>query len=321
MGGDHLLMVADEVHQIGSRQNSNILSVQSGARLGLSATPERYGDPEGTEKLLAYFHGIVGPVFTLSDAISAGRLVPYQYFPHRVSLTESEATHWSAYTEKIGRLISAANANNDGAMVITEQVKLLLIQRARLAKKAAAKTDLVREVLQEAFSEGQRWLIYCEDQEQLNQVLTLARSEGFPAVSYHSAMEGDAKATLEWLERFGGVLVSIRCLDEGVDIPSVSHALILASSQNPRQFIQRRGRVLRTHPGKTHAVIHDAVVVPGDLGLYPEQTNLAVNELARAYQFAQGAENRIAATTILGVAADLGIDIDMAAAEGEEEDD
>jgi superfamily II DNA or RNA helicase len=321
VGGDHLLLIADEVHQIGSPENSNILSVKSGSRLGLSATPERYGDHEGTERLFDYFGGIVGPVVTLSDAIHSGRLVPYQYFPHRIPLTDSESADWSAYTERIGRLISAASAGKDGDIVITDQVKLLLINRARIAKKAVGKIDLVGEVLKRGFSEGQRWLVYCEDQEQLNEVLTLLRSEGFPAASYHSAMEGDAKATMEWLDRFGGVIVSIRCLDEGVDIPSVSHALILASSQNPREFIQRRGRVLRNHPGKTHAIVHDAVVVPNDLGLYPEQTNLAINELARAYQFAQGAENRIAAMTILDVAADLGIDIDMAASKGVENDE
>ena len=88
------------------------------------------------------------------------------------------------------------------------------------------------------------------------------RSDGLIPIEYHSAMTGSRDATMSWFRSFGGPLVSIKCLDEGVDIPVVSHALILASSQNPRQFIQRRGRVLRKVPGKHLAVIHDAIVVP-----------------------------------------------------------
>ena len=116
-------------------------------------------------------------------------------------------------------------------------------------------------------------------------------------------------------------MVSIKCLDEGVDIPAVSHALILASSQNPRQFIQRRGRVLRKAPWKNIAVIHDAIVVPLDLDQEPEQASLLRAELLRAMEFAASALNRAAGAQLRSIASSLGIDPDEGRSDGLEEDD
>lgn len=124
-------------------------------------------------------------------------------------------------------------------------------------------------------------------------------------------MEGDRAETLRWLDRRGGVVVAIKCLDEGVDVPSVTHALILASSKNPREFIQRRGRVLRTAPKKALAYVHDAIVLPpkvtpGD----PEATAdpITAGELARAVEFAQHADNPAAAADLQQIAIEAGIE-------------
>jgi superfamily II DNA or RNA helicase len=134
-------------------------------------------------------------------------------------------------------------------------------------------------------------------------------------------MAGDRDATMDWFKSFGGILVSIRCLDEGVDIPAVSHALILASSQNPRQFIQRRGRVLRKSHGKHLAVIHDAIVVPVDAEAEPEQTALLKAELVRALEFANYALNSAAGADLRAIAISMGIDPDTLTGDiGEEED-
>ena len=103
-------------------------------------------------------------------------------------------------------------------------------------------------------------------------------------------------------------MVSIRCLDQGVDIPKISHAIILASSQNPRQFIQRRGRVLRVCPGKYLAVIYDAVVVPVNLDLEPGQMSLLKSELQRSIQFSKTAINRSGSNRLISIAIDLGVD-------------
>jgi superfamily II DNA or RNA helicase len=134
-------------------------------------------------------------------------------------------------------------------------------------------------------------------------------------------MGGDRHAAMGWFRAYGGLLVAIRCLDEGVDIPSISHALILASSQNPRQFIQRRGRVLRKAPSKYFAVIHDAVVVPVSLDDEPDQAALLKAEMIRSIEFANNAANSMAAAKLREIAIDLGLDPDGLIDLGIEEDD
>ncbi|WP_213956745.1 MULTISPECIES: DEAD/DEAH box helicase family protein [unclassified Variovorax] len=305
--GAHLLIVADEIHQIGSPKNSLALAIQSGASLGLSATPIRYGDPEGTQRILDRFGPVIPPPITLQDAIAAGRLVNYEYFPHAVHLNEDESELWKKLTKQISfELSKAKKANGSGGL--TDKAKMLLIQRSRIAKKARVKTGLAAGVIKKEFQEGQSWLVYCEDSGQLDEMLSKLRDEGLRPLEYHSNMSGEKAESLAWFKKFGGVLVSIKCLDEGVDIPAVSHAFILASSQNPRQFIQRRGRVLRKSVGKDLAVIHDAIVVPVDPQSESEQISLLKAEMVRALEFADSALNKGAGAELRRIALDMGID-------------
>ncbi len=317
--GPHLMLAADEVHQIGSSFNAKSLSLRCGPRLGLSATPERYGDPEGTARIFGYFGPILPPPITLRDAIAAGRLVEYQYFPHPVRLTADEAEDWKELSKAISREVGRSRGA-DGAHYLSDKAKLLLIQRSRIAKKAANKIALAVNVLSSEFEEGARWLVYCEDLEQLRDVRVALSGAGLASTEYHSNMQGDKEGTLEWFKIFGGILVSIRCLDEGVDIPAISHALVLASSQNPRQFIQRRGRVLRSITGKTLAVIHDAIVVPVSVSDEPEQLALLRSEFVRALEFAHDAFNGGADAELRAIAAEIGFDPDEKSEEGIEEE-
>ena len=319
--GDHLLLVADEVHQIGSPRHSLIMTMNAGPRLGLSATPVRYGDPHGTAQIFNFFGDVVPPPITLSDAIDAGRLVSYEYSPHPLHLTADEADRWKSYTERISREVARQKPDDAGVRQISDKVKILLIQRSRVAKKAATKVRLACVVLKEHFKKGQSWLVYCEDADQLTQVLSALRQEGMAPLEYHSKMEGDRAATMSWFRSFGGIMVSIRCLDEGVDIPDVSHAIILASSQNPRQFIQRRGRVLRRAPEKQVAVVHDAIVVPVSTDDEPEQSSLLKSELVRAIEFANNAINKGAGAQLREIAISMGIDPDGLLDSGVEEDE
>ena len=317
--GDHLLVIADEVHQIGSRFNSQCLLIESGSRLGLSATPQRYGDPEGTASIVEYFGPVVPPPITLQDAVAAGRLVDYLYYPHAIRLNAEEAEEWKSLTKAV-RFEMALSSKTDGAK-LSERAKMLLIRRSRVAKKAAAKAPLAANILKRDFEEGQGWLIYCEDSNHLAATMAEIISAGFNPIEYHSSMTGDRAATLSWFRRFGGILVSIKCLDEGVDIPSVSHAIILASSQNPRQFIQRRGRVLRkAGPEKMHAIIHDAIVVPIGLEEEPEQGSLLKAEFLRAIEFAASALNSSAGVSLREIAREVGFDPDEMIKDGIEED-
>ena len=316
---EHLLLVADEVHQIGSAQNSNILTIETEARLGLSATPTRFGDPEGTSKVFGYFGAVVPPVITLQDAIAAKRLVEYEYFPHPVYLTAEEVDEWAHVTKQIIQNLPKQKKNTPPTP-IGDKVKMLMIRRARIAKKAKNKQALALRVLKRNFRPDDRWLVYCEDVEQLKGILHGLLGLGLPAAEYHSAMAGDRIATLDWLRDFGGIVVSVKCLDEGVDIPAVTHALILASSQNPRQFIQRRGRVLRKAPDKNQAFIHDAIVVPVSIEDEPSQVALLRSELARSLSFATSAINKSAAAELHGIAAHLGVNIGQESGVGVEDD-
>ncbi|MGD9702857.1 MAG: DEAD/DEAH box helicase family protein [Ilumatobacteraceae bacterium] len=307
--GGRLLLVADEVHRLGSPSNRALLDeTLFGARLGLSATPERAGDPVGTEAILTFFGGVLNPRYTLADAVRDCVLTHYFYRPHVVSLTEEEIVEWRRISRKIAQL--RARLGDDAAG--DAQLERLYFQRADIVKKASAKTALAAEVIGESYERGQRWIVYCDDQEQLDGVVASLGAAGHTAMPFHSAMEGDRAETLRWLDRRGGIVVAIKCLDEGVDIPSVTHALILASSKNPREFVQRRGRVLRTAPGKALAFVHDAIVVAprphpdSDLDDH-EPDPVTAGELARAIEFAQSADNPAAASDLIGIAIDAGL--------------
>jgi superfamily II DNA or RNA helicase len=306
--GEHLMIVADEVHEIGSRENSKALTISAGKKLGLSATPVRYSDPIGTQKIIDYFGPIVQPTFTLVDAIESGRLVEYEYLPQEIRFTIEESELWEIATKEISKEFARSKRDDNGSLIPSARLQNMLIQRARIAKKAQAKVPYAIKTIVNNYTEGESWLIYCEDQYQLGEVMRGLEAMGYSPCEYHTNMEGDAAASLEWFKRFGGIMVSIRCLDQGVDIPKISHAIILASSQNPRQFIQRRGRVLRTCPGKYKAVIHDAVMVPICLEKEPGQLSLLKSELQRSIQFSKTAINKSGSNKLINIAIELGID-------------
>lgn len=306
--GKHIMVVVDEVHEIGSRENSKALTINAGKRLGLSATPVRYSDPIGTQKIFDYFGPIVQPPFTLVDAIKSGRLVEYEYLPQAIRFTAEESAKWEEDTKKISREFARSKRDESGIPIPSPKLQNMLIQRARIAKKAEAKIPYAVKTVVENYNEGESWLIYCEDQYQLSEVMEALKVRGLSPCEYHTNMEGDSDASLEWFKKFGGIMVSIRCLDQGVDIPKISHAIILASSQNPRQFIQRRGRVLRTCPGKYKAVIYDAIMVPVCLENEPGQLSLLKSELQRSIQFSKTAMNKSGSNKLISIAIELGID-------------
>jgi superfamily II DNA or RNA helicase len=316
--GPHLFVVADEVHRLGSTEHLKILSLDSGPRLGLSATPRRAGDPVGTHAIFDYFQGVIPPPFTLKDAIESNSLTPYLYYVHPVELSDEEQSAWHSLTLRI-KQDAARNANKPEDRA-SDYRKRLLIERARILKGAARKVPLSLEVIRERYENGQRWIVYCDNLDQLQRVLAGLRSSGINAGEYHSAMSGDRSQTLRLFDHHGGILVSIRCLDEGVDIPSVSHALILASSRNPREFIQRRGRVLRKAEGKGVAFIHDAIVVPLMTSNEDSAVDLLAGEMTRAIEFGRNALNPSSVTELERVALRFNIDFQELAVSGYEED-
>lgn len=323
-GGSHLLLVADEVHTVGSSTHSNLCAIDAEGRLGLSATPERYGDPDGTQLIFDYFGPILEPQVSLFDAIDAGRLVPYDYFVHSVPLSASEQAEWDDLTAEVKRRYAQLPESRDGKKMQTNEFKLLLIRRASILKQAEAKVELAERVLAEKYNDGERWLVYCDNVDQLEKVNARLQRIDLPTMVYHSAMTGSHEETMQYFGQNQGIMIAIKCLDEGVDVPEASAALILASSSNPREFIQRRGRVLRAAKGKFSAEIHDALVVPSD-GSDKETDRVPIlrTELNRAAQFARGARNSAATFRIRRLARSVGLsdqDVGLEAFEGVTDD-
>ena len=200
----------------------------------------------------------------------------------------------------------------------------LLLKRARIIKKAENKIALALEILKQKYKRGDRWIVYCEDINQLNQVVeTLSlKAPEVDTMEYYANMDGDREATLDLFTKEGGVVVSIKCLDEGVDIPATTHAIILASSKNPREFIQRRGRVLRRSVGKHYAWIYDAIVVPDDIEQSPSTQieSLIFGELSRAIQFSTWSETTYGNTNLKLIANQYNLDVNKLSISGLEDE-
>ncbi|MFG2822619.1 DEAD/DEAH box helicase family protein [Kitasatospora sp. NPDC048365] len=301
-------VVVDEVHRIGSPQARGILQwLEAPARLGLSATPERANDPEGTKLTFDYFGGIVDR-YTLADALEDDVLAPYVYEPSWVSLNDHEQEDWERLTTQIRRLY-AMSQGASGADGHSDRLKMKLIERSRIAKGAAAKIPKAAEIIAGTYrpDAGQKWLVYCDDQDQLRSMRDALKDRGIPSWEYHSQMAGSSESTLRLFESNGGIIVAIKCLDEGVDIPSATHALILSSSRNPREFIQRRGRILRRSFGKTIATLQDVLVLPESVTPDDPTISLVFGELARALQFAEWSLSRNTVSRLEKKWVDLGL--------------
>ena len=326
----NLLLVADEVHRLGSPKRSSVFRISAKAKLGLSATPKRYGDPIGTQKILEYFGGIIEPPFTLEDAIKAGVLTEYFYYPKTIMLEKEEQEEWDRVSLQISLEIAKLLSNDENANIFEDKkIKNYLLKRAKIIKNANAKISLAINIIKNNYKRGQKWIVYCDNKKQLTKVLeginSIKNIPGLMAYEYHADMEGDRTETLSFFQTYGGILVSIKCLDEGVDIPSTTHALILASSQNPREFFQRRGRVLRTADdcGKNFAYLYDAIVIPNKSELDTGKSISIINsEISRAIQFGEWALNKNVCTYQLKkISIQYNIHIEIDAQGGLESDD
>lgn len=284
----NMLLVVDEVHKVASPLRRNVLEFDARARLGLSATPERMGDPEGTGIIFDYFGDILEPPFGIREAqlVDPPRLVEYMYHLHLVTLTEDEEEEYNKATRRIAALQGNSDSSADGQL--DASVLMACIHRSRILKNASEKVVRAKQILEEQYDTGQRWLVYCDSTRQLDLLQEALEPSRLPVARYLASMDSSKPDTLDRFESIGGILLSVRCLDEGIDIPVVTHALVLASSSNPREHIQRRGRVLRTAPGKHRASIHDFLVARND-----EEHGAQVfgSELERARTFGADAIN------------------------------
>lgn len=311
----NVLLVVDEAHNFGAENLSKTLQEHIPYRLALSATIDRHGDPEGTQKLYDYF-GEKCIEYSLKDAIDNDMLTPYYYHPITVSLDDDELTEYLDLTSKIRRNV---HQDKQGKIKLSDYAKMLLIKRARIVAGAKNKIGILRDVISD-YKDDSQILVYCgattmhdvdyhegkpaiDEARQIDVVAGMLGNDLNMRVTKFTSEEGaDERERIKRDFAEGNhlqALVAIRCLDEGVNIPSIRTAFILASSTNPKEYVQRRGRVLRKFPGKTHATIFDFITLPipledvdqYDTDVIESVKSLAKREIIRMQDFAAIAEN------------------------------
>lgn len=281
--------IGDEVHGMGASKTRNGLVDIYNMRLGLSATPSRWFDDEGSALISDYF-GADSYKFTIEQALSTPNpltnkpfLVNYNYHPCFIPLTDDELEEYKKLSEKITRMNNSKNKEE-----FADILEYLLFQRADIEKEAANKyaelERIIDEIQKECKEKGKQFkdtIIFVSDG-QLTKVLQILKKKKITAHKFTQA-EGTESSP-----KFGGVsereyliqqftkgkyqvLVAIKCLDEGIDIPSAHTGIIMASSTNPREYVQRIGRIIRQAPGKSSATLYDMILHP-DLSGFRDET-------------------------------------------------
>ena len=319
-----VLLIADEAHNMGSPSILKRLgTINYLRRIGLSATPERQFDDDTNKKLYRFFGAEEKFTFeySMEEAIQKGVLCKYYYYPHLVKLTDEEMANYIELSEKISKYFNY----NSGMFDKKDEILMgLLLARKRIIHKAANKLGAFMKIIEERYERNGNLkysLIYvpegnkpdyfsdsdifdkCEHvadddvSDHLIDVYTEAVMKINKYITVRKFVSGqkDRDAILaDFAKGRLQVLTSMKCLDEGVDVPRSELAIFCASTGNPRQFIQRRGRVLRTHPDKYMAEIHDLVVAPEVSATslsYKMEQSLLKSELMRVKNFSMLSEN------------------------------
>ena len=313
------ILIADETHNLGSQGILRILpNIHLEKRIGLSATPHRKFDELGNNAIQEFFDDeppyIVS--YSMEEALKIGWLCKYTYYPHVVKLTAQEMKN---YRELSLQLLRMGLFDKDtGAFRSSPEIEMLLLKRKRIIHKAANKLEAFQNILRDEYDKRKDLkytLVYVpegiesnfdnidfsvetEDENRLINEYTKAVSQADESVmvKQFTSNSVNREGILKNFEAGNiHVLTSMKCLDEGVDVPRSELAIFCASTGNPRQFIQRRGRVLRLHDDKIHATIHDLVVVPevgSEENTFEMEKGLVKKELERVVDFANLAMNK-----------------------------
>jgi len=309
---EQTLLIADEAHNLGSGSLLRFIGdVHLNKRIGLSATINRKYDDIGNIEIQNFFESNSPHTFEypMKEALEKGVLCPYKYIPHIVYLNEKEQAQYLIVSRQLYKYIDSKTGRYKDCQEVTD----LLMRRKRIIHKCDNKRFAFSNILNEELKlKGnlKYTLVYApegkeqdfsesdqlENEEKLiEQYSRIVRSvDDFTTVKQFT---GVTKNRSELLEQFGNgnidVLISMKCLDEGVDVPRSELAIFCSSTGNPRQFVQRRGRVLRTHDDKIFATIHDLIVLPDKESIENIDTvkGLIVSELLRVNDFASLAMN------------------------------
>lgn len=312
------IFIADEAHNIGAvNVKSKLFQLKIAKRIGLSATPRRAYDPEGTKEIEAFFHDSEPYTynFPMERAIEENILCKYYYFPTLVSLQEDEMKEYNEISLRIARLFQKVAQDES----VKKQYENLLMLRKAIIHKAKNKFDAFKNIVNDIIKSetGLKYtLVYAPEgyhsddefiEEEFPEVESESRIIDFYSnivrsispnthIAQYTSESEDKENLLRSFENgMIDVLLSMKCLDEGVDIPRTEQAIFCSSTGNPRQFIQRRGRILRKHPNKKFAKIFDLVVIPMVASGSPNfesERKLVQKELERVVHFAYMAINK-----------------------------
>ena len=303
-----LCVIVDEMHHLGAEKFSEGLRcLNYKYRLGLSATPSVYMNDEATDFLMDYFGGIVS-TFTIKDALTnidpeTGEyyLAEYNYYPIKIELSQREIEEYNKLSNQIRIQYFKDTDDSEGKLV------RLLNRRRQILKDAEQKDDKLREILNHY--DDLNHLIIFTTYNQKDRVLKILGEEGVSPRHEFTSNVGTKNikeigmSEREYLiDKFDKgdlkALVAIKCLDEGVDVPSADKVIIMSSSTNPMEYVQRRGRVLRKFKGKNTATIFDMVVLPEDDGFEATKT-IKDSEVKKLYDFIESAKNKYECYRIL----------------------
>lgn len=318
-----ILLVVDEAHNFGARTYARLLDDKFTYRLALSATLDRHRDDEGTAMLYDFF-GKKCIEYSLDRAIDEDKLTKYKYYSIPVYLTDEEL---EKYEQKSYEMSKCLIKGKDGKYKLNKRGEILAMERARIVAGASQKLETLREYIA-PYAQDNNILVYCgatnvidekadysstdeEDVRQIEAVTRILGNEfGMEVAKFTSEENMETRATIKEQFQKGDrlqAIVAIKCLDEGVNIPGIRTAFILASTTNPKEYIQRRGRVLRKAENKPFAEIYDFVTLPRELdsvsGLTTEQAqrdlSLVKNELARIKEFGRLSMNSMEANDLI----------------------
>jgi len=312
------IFIADEGHNLASPNVANKLkNFKLKKRIGLSATPKRKYDTDGTTAMELFFEDKepYTYAFSMERAIKEGVLCEYYYYPHIIKLTADEMKDYVEISNQLAKLYRFEKNNLEKESII----EILLLKRKRIIHKAENKLHAAIEILKKQFSdkgnlkftfvyvpEGETFEIREEEDELIGENVRLINqytreiakiNQNILVNQFISGMKDRDEILHQFQKGEIDVLASMKCLDEGVDIPRAETAIFCSSTGNPRQFIQRRGRILRKHPAKNYAIIHDLVVIPDyenqieGADTFDLEKQMIQSELERVMYFASLSKN------------------------------
>ncbi len=329
------LFIADEAHNLGANNlKKSLLEINPIKRIGLSATPKRIYDPEGTKFISDFFRDKEPYVynFSMERALSEGRLTNYYYYPKVIALEIEEQEEYNSISRQLLKFFDFEN----GIFKDNPIVEILLLQRKRIIHKANQKITCFSNILQELRNDDKLKFVFTyvpegvsSDEESYGEKLIyqyIKKAHEFDnrlrLATYTSKDTGHKDLLKAFSNGEIDIVFAMKMLDEGIDVPRTEIGIFASSTGNPRQYIQRRGRLLRTHKDKIFSTIYDMIVVPqpsSDPSLYNIERNLLKSELTRVAYFASLSMNfRDAKNALTEISSRYELDLDTLILELEE---